>query len=101
MAIFEFADQIDNKKKCFGKKLCEFDVFLREELKLVKKGYYTEIGVALGTSFRVSLGTVFENVFLFLSIGISMYICIGLVFGLLIGEKMDDKAEKEGRVLVV
>jgi len=101
MAIFEFAGQRDNKKKCFGKKLCEFDVFLREELKLVKKGYYTGIGVALGTSFRVSLGTVFESVFLFLSIGISMYMYMGLVFGLLVGEKMDDKAEKDGRVLVV
>lgn len=85
----------------FRKKLTEFDTYLREELKLVTKGYYAGMGIALGTAFGVSLGTALGSVFSFLSMGIAMGISIGLSIGLVIGKSMDDKAEKENRILAV
>ena len=85
----------ENKKKFYRRKLEAFKKYLRDELSLISKGYYTAIGMSLGMCFGVAMGSsIFGG-----SIGTSSGLAFGMIIGLVIGKNMDINAEKEGRVL--
>lgn len=72
---------------------------LEKELKIVPKGHYRNMWMAIGMSaFGVAMGTAFgvalDNM-AFIGIGIP----IGMSIGMAIGAGMDEKAAKEGRQL--
>ncbi|WP_299684243.1 hypothetical protein [uncultured Dokdonia sp.] len=72
---------------------------LLKKLKLVPKGYYRNMWMAVGmsafgVSFGVAFGVALDNM-AFLGIGIP----IGMGIGIAIGTAMDAKAEKEGKQL--
>lgn len=72
---------------------------LEKELKLVPKGYYRNMWMALGmsafgVSFGVAFGAAMDNMGL-LGLGIP----IGMSIGLAIGAGLDQKAAQEGRQL--
>jgi hypothetical protein len=73
------------------RKLIEILELLKKELKIVPKGDYQNIGIAIGTGAGVTFGLIINN----LAIGI----CIGLLLGIAIGARMEKKALKEGRQL--
>ncbi len=74
---------------------------LEKELKLVPKGYYQNMWMALGmTVFGLPFGTIFGmslGNMAFLGIGLP----IGMAVGIAIGSGMDTKAKEEGRQLAV
>jgi hypothetical protein len=59
--------------------------------KLVSKGYYMSIWIALGMALGMPWGVAFGN--------IALGLPIGLAIGLAIGTSLDRKAAKEGRVV--
>jgi len=60
---------------------------LQKEHKLVTKGYYLGIGMAMG----IAIGAAADST--------GMGLPIGIAVGLAIGRTLDDKANKEGRVI--
>jgi tetrahydromethanopterin S-methyltransferase subunit G len=88
----------ENGKKYFKKALRKFENYLKDTLSLTPKGYYTQIGLGLGTSFGILFGIVFLSSWE-RSLGIALGLIIGMVIGLIIGRFMDAKATSEGRVL--
>ena len=88
----------ENRKKYFKKALSKFEKYLKDTFSLTSKGYYTNMGIGLGTSYGILFGVVvlasFER-----SLGISLGMIIGMLIGLTIGRNMDSKAIAEGRVL--
>ncbi|MGD9899813.1 MAG: hypothetical protein AB7T22_11880, partial [Calditrichaceae bacterium] len=84
-------------KKFFKKVLIDFEKYLKDTFSLTSKGYYTSIGIGLGSSFGILLGIVFLSS-LERSLGISLGIIIGMITGLIIGQSMDAKAKGESRV---
>ncbi len=88
----------ENRKKYFKRALSKFEKYLKDTFSLTSKGYYTNLGIALGSSFGVLFGVVvlsdFER-----SLGISFGLIIGMLLGLIIGRYLDSKAITEGRVL--
>ena len=88
----------ENKKHYFNKKLIVFKQFLKTEFSLIPQGYYTNIGLGLGTCFGVLFGVValssFER-----SLGISLGIIIGMFIGLIIGQHKDSKVKATGKML--
>lgn len=87
-----------DRKKYFKKALNKFEKFLKDTFALTPKGFYTSIGIALGSSFGILFGIVFLSSFE-RSLGISLGLSIGMFIGLIIGRTMDTKAVSEGRVL--
>jgi hypothetical protein len=87
-----------NKKRYFKKALNAFESYLKDTFSLTLKGYYTKLGMALGTTFGMLFGIVvlqsWER-----SMGISLGWIFGMLIGLAIGKSMDAKAETEGRAL--
>jgi len=74
---------------------------LEKELKIVPKGYYQNLWIALGICvFGLPIGVVFgtslDNMGL-LGIGLP----IGVAIGYVLGSRMDKKASEEGRQLDV
>ena len=88
----------ENRKKHFKKALNRFEKFLKDKFILTSKGYYTNIGIGLGSTFGVLFGIVFLSSFE-RSLGISLGLSIGMLIGLIIGRSMDAKAISEGRVI--
>jgi len=87
----------ENKKAYFKKTLRKFEKYLKDTFSLTPKGYYTNMGMVLGSSF----GLLFAIVFLSnweRSLGIALGLSIGMLIGLTIGRSMDAKAITEGRV---
>jgi len=88
----------ENRKKYFENALSKFQKYLKETFSLTSKGYYTNIGIGLGSSFGILFGIVmlsgFER-----SLGISVGLIIGMFIGLMIGRSLDVKAVSDGRVL--
>jgi len=100
----------ENRKKYYRKKLAEFSNYLKRELSLLSKEYYTTIGMSIGMSLGMSLGMTFGVVFGSASggdsgilngliYGMTFGMMIGMSIGLALGASMDAKAKKEGRVL--
>ncbi len=88
----------ENRKKFFKKALSKFENFLKDTFSLTSKGYYTQLGIGLGSSFGILFGIVFLSSFE-RSLGITLGLSIGMLIGLIIGQFMDAKAKSEGRVL--
>jgi hypothetical protein len=85
-------------KRYFSKAFRHFQKQIKEILSLTPEGYYTNLGVGLGSSFGVLFGIVvlsnFER-----SLGISFGISIGMVMGLLIGRNLDAQAKASGKMI--
>ena len=88
----------ENKKKYYKKVLIHFQKYLKDTFSLTSKGYYTKLGVQLGSSFGIVAGVIigerFEK-----SLGIALGIGIGMLIGVFVGRSMDAKAKRENRVL--
>lgn len=88
----------EKKIKFFKKALSKFENFLKDTFSLTSKGYYTQLGIGLGSSFGILFGVVvLSNIER--SLGIAIGLSIGMIIGLTIGRSMDTKATKKGRVL--
>lgn len=85
----------EKRKRYLKRKLATFKEYLKKELSLISKGYYTAIGMSLGMCFGVAMGSSIFG----LSIGTSSGLAFGMLIGIVIGRIMDAQAEKEGRVL--
>jgi len=85
-------------KKHIKKALVEFEKYLKETFSLTPKGYYTSLGIGLGSSFGILFGIVVLSS-LERSMGIALGLSFGMLIGLSIGRTMDLKAINEGRVL--
>lgn len=86
-------------KKVIHKERTGIVRLVEKELKLVPKGYYRNLWLALGMStFGIPMGVVFgltlDNM-AFLGIGMP----IGMAIGIAIGANLDQKAAEEGRQL--
>ena len=88
----------ENGKKYIKKALSKFEKYLKDRFSLTSKGYYTNIGIGLGSSFGIIFGIVFLSS-LERSLGISLGLIIGMLIGLTIGRSMDAKAISEDKVL--
>ncbi|GGK19573.1 hypothetical protein GCM10007962_12080 [Yeosuana aromativorans] len=88
----------ENKKRFFSKKLTVFKQFLKTEFSLVPKGYYTNMGIGLGTSFGILFGVMVLSS-LERSLGISLGIVAGMLIGIIIGHYMDSQAKEAGKVI--
>lgn len=98
LETFNFKSNRENNIKFFKKALSKFEKFLKDTFSLTSKGYYTKLGIGLGSSFGILFGVVFLSGFE-RSLGISLGLAIGMLVGLTIGQSMDAKAKKESRVL--
>lgn len=87
-----------HSNKHYKKALQQFKKYLKDTFSLTTKGYYTNMGVGLGTSFGVLFGVVvlgsFER-----SMGISLGISLGMLMGLLIGRHLDAQVEASGMMV--
>ena len=87
-----------DRKKFFKKALSTFEKYLKDAFSLTSKGYFTNIGMGLGSSFGIIFGIVFLSRFE-RSLGIALGLSFGMLIGLIIGKYLDSKAMSEGRVL--
>ncbi len=92
------ASNPENRKKYFKKALTKFEKYLKDTFSLTSKGYYTNLGIGLGSSFGILFGVVFLSSWE-RSLGISMGLIFGMFVGLTIGQYMDTKAKSENRTL--
>jgi hypothetical protein len=88
----------ENRKKYFKKALSKFEKYLKDTFSLTAKGYYTKMGIGLGTSFGILFGVVFLSS-LERSMGISLGMIGGMFIGLTIGRNMDSQAKTAGNML--
>ena len=88
----------ENRIKYFKIALGQFKKYLKDNFSYTSKGYYTNLGIGLGSSFGIIFGIVILSR-LERSLGISLGIGFGMLLGLIIGQSMDAKAKKEGKVL--
>ena len=86
-----------NKKKFYGKALKTLEKFLNESFSIISKGFYTNLGIAIGTNFGLLFGLIVLD--LERSMGVVIGLCGGMVLGIIIGKSLDEKAVKEGRVI--
>jgi len=86
------------RKKFYRKALDEFKAFIKNDFAFILKGYYTNLGIGLGSTFGIIVGIVFLSN-LERSLGIVLGVSFGMLIGLLIGRRLDAQAQAEGRVL--
>jgi hypothetical protein len=87
-----------NGKRHYKKALNRFIDFLKDSFSLTPKGYYTNMGIGLGSTF----GMLFSIVFLSRweqSMSLSLGWMAGMLIGLTIGRSMDARSVNEGRVV--
>lgn len=94
----ELIPRAGNERKVLRQALSKFRNFLKEQYSFTVKGYYTEIGIALGTSFGVVAGLVIFSG-LERSLGIALGISLGMFLGLLIGRSRDLEAKASGKMV--
>ncbi len=87
-----------NRKKHMKKALHEFETYLKDTYSLISKGYYSSLGMALGSTFGLLFGLVvlshFER-----NLGVLLGSIFGMVLGMVVGRNLDAKAVAEGRAL--
>ncbi len=93
-----FKTTTGNNKKYFTRALTQFKKYLKDTFSLTTKGYFTNLGIALGLSFGAALGVVFLPGFE-RSLGISLGIGIGMLIGLIVGRYLDAQATVSGKVI--
>ena len=80
------------------KALKQFLKYLKDTFSLTPKGYYTNLGIGLGSSFGIIFGIVvlsnFER-----SLGISFGIALGMLIGLVVGRNLDSRAKDAGKMI--
>jgi hypothetical protein len=79
------------ERKHYFRRINEMVKHLQKEHKLVPENYYLGIGIAIGTAMSAGIGTALGNP----GVGTG----IGIALGLAIGKYLDNRAEKEGRVI--
>ena len=88
----------ENRKKYFKKALGEFHKYLKKNFSLTPEGYFTTLGIGLGSSFGAVLGILmgerFER-----SLGISLGVSFGLLIGLFVGRYLDSQAKAAGKMI--
>lgn len=77
--------------KAYLKAVNELKIELQKKYNLVVKGYYIAVFLPLGVAIGLPFGLMFKNIALGLPIGL----CIGIA----IGTALDQKAQKEGRII--
>jgi hypothetical protein len=77
--------------KAYLKAVNELKIESQKKYNLVVKGYYIAIFLPLGVAIGLPFGLMFKNIALGLPIGL----CIGIA----IGTALDQKAQKEGRII--
>ncbi len=87
-----------NNKRFFNQALKQFKKYLKDTYSFTTKGYYTSIGIGLGSSFGVLFGIVFLRGFE-RSLGISLGISLGMLIGLIVGYHMDLQAKVSGKIV--
>lgn len=88
----------ESRKKYFAKALSKFEKFLKDTFSLITKGYYTIIGIGLGSSLGILFGIVILSG-LERSLGIALGLSIGMLIGLIIGRNLDSQAKAAGKML--
>lgn len=84
----------ENTTRTLNKNLRIFINYLKQQLSLVSNGYYTALGINFGVALGVALAPTLER-----QLGISISMGIGMLIGVVVGKYLDNKAEKENRVL--
>lgn len=79
------------RQKSYLKSVDKVSNHLQKQHKLVKEGYYTGLGISIGSGLGVALGAAMPRV--------GAGIPVGIGIGLAIGAALDAKAKKEGRIL--
>lgn len=87
-----------NRKKYFNKALSKFEKYLKDIFSLTPKGYYTNMGIGLGSTFGLLFGVVFLSSFE-RSTGIALGLSIGMLIGVIIGQSLETKAISKGNVI--
>lgn len=95
---FRLQSDFKNSRKYIKKTQAEFEKYLRDTFSLISKGYYTNLGIGLGSSYGILFGIVVLSR-LERSLGIALGIMVGMLIGLTIGRQKDALAKAEGRVL--
>ena len=86
-------------KKYFIRTYKLLQKYLKDTFALTIKGYYTNMGIGLGSSFGIVFGiVVLSN--LERSLGISLGIALGMLIGLVIGRNLDSQAKAAGKMLL-
>ncbi|CAN5389693.1 hypothetical protein BH11BAC3_BH11BAC3_02470 [soil metagenome] len=98
LATLDLNSTSKGNKKYFSKALGQFKKYLKDTFSLISKGYYTNLGIALGSAFGALAGIIFLSHFE-RSLGISLGISFGDIIGLLIGRSMDSQAAAAGNLL--
>lgn len=88
----------ENRRKHFRKAFRKFEKYLKDTFSLTSKGHYTNLGIALGSSFGVLVGVVLLSIFE-RSLGISYGISFGLLVGILAGRYMDSQVKAAGNLI--
>lgn len=93
-------DELDLKSNSTNLKesLSQLSRYLKSSYSLIRKGYYTNLGIGLGSSFGILFGIVFLSSFE-RTIGLVIGLVAGMLIGLLIGHYMDLKSESAGNVI--
>lgn len=95
---FRLPSNLKNSRKYIKKTQTKFEKYLRDTFSLISKGYYTNLGIGLGSSYGILFGVVLLSR-LERSLGIALGIMVGMLIGLTIGRQKDALAKTEGRVL--
>ena len=79
------------ERKNYYRRINDMVKHLQKEHKLLPDNYYLGIGIGIGTAISAGLGAATGNP----GVGTG----IGIALGLAVGKYLDNKAEKEGRVI--
>jgi hypothetical protein len=88
----------ENRKKHVGKTLAKFEHYLHNTFSFTPKGYYTNLGLIMGSTFGVFIGIITLSIFDW-SLSVSLGISFGALIGLMIGHNMDSRAKAAGTLL--
>lgn len=93
-----FGSNPGNRKKYFAKAFRKFEKYLKDTFSLTSIGHYTNLGIAIGSSFGVLIGVLFLSS-LERSLGIAFGISLGLLVGIVVGRYMDSQVKAAGNMI--
>jgi len=94
--ILDLESHRESNQRELNKILKEFTDYLREKHSILKKGYYMNIGVSIGSVFGLIAGILIKER-MDKSIGVALGIVIGVTIGIIIGKILDAKVKAEGK----
>lgn len=98
LASLKLNEYPENREKHLKKAFNKFEKYLKDTLSIIPRGYYTKLGIGLGSSFGILLGIVLLSG-LERSQGIALGLSAGMLIGMLIGKTMDAQAKAAGKML--